>query len=150
MQAQSTSTRVVARFSSCACPIQVLVIDQPDGPASVLIDTLSLLLNRNISVTQVDDHQDALRALEYYSFDVIVVGLREARPIQLTILPWLHDDQPDRPLLVVGRELSRQYQHYARTYGAREVLNVPQRAAELKLLVKRMTERYFDPVTEVC
>lgn len=148
MPRPAMSTQQETRFSSCACPVQILVIDHLNGPASILVDTISLLLHHHISVTLVEDHQDALRALDYYAFDLIVVGLHEARSIQLAILPWLHDDQPDRPILVVGRDVPRQYQQYARTYGARDVLTVPGRAADLKRLVARVAERYLPaPVT---
>ncbi|MBI5957168.1 MAG: hypothetical protein HY866_00435 [Chloroflexi bacterium] len=126
-----------------SCPLQVLVIDRVGGPANVLIDTISLLLNREISVTSVDDHGDALRALDYYDFDVVVIGLQENRPIQLAVLPQIHTHYPDRPILAVGRRLPRIYQQYARTYGAREVLNMPERAADLKELVTHLSDRYL-------
>lgn len=145
----SAKTQVATRFSSCeaiTCPPQVLVIDRPNGPANILVDTISLLLDHEVSVTSVDDHADALRALEYYHFDLIVVGLHNQQPLQLTILPHIYQQAPDRPILAVGRGLPRLYQQYARTYGAREVLNMPERAADLKALVRRMTDRYLLPV----
>jgi DNA-binding NtrC family response regulator len=140
------NTFLETSFSACetvTCPVQILVIDRVNGPANVLVDTISLLLDREVSVTKVDDHADALRALNYYDFDVIVIGLQENSPLQLSILPQLHADHPDRPILAVGRRLPRIYQQYARTYGAREVLNMPERAAELKTLVARLAERYL-------
>lgn len=129
-----------------SCPIQVLVIDQANGPANVLVDTISLLLNREVSVTSVDEHADALRALDYYHFDLVVVGLQDNQPLQLTILPQLHRQNPARPLLAVGRDLPRLVQQYARTYGAHEVLNVPERAADLRTLVAQMDARYLHPL----
>jgi len=144
MQVQAHLTPV--RLSSCeafSCAVQVLVIDQPTGPASILIDTISLLLDREVSVTSVEDHADALRALDYYHFDLVVVGLRQQRPLQLTILPHLQRERPDIPILAVGRKLPRLYQQYARNFGARDVLNMPERAADLKTLVARVAERYL-------
>ncbi len=149
----STQTQLATRFSSCeavTCPAQVLVIDCPDGPANILIDTISLLVDRDVSVTSVSEHTDALRALEYYHFDLVVVGLHDQRPLQLTILPHIHQRDPERPILAVGRALPRLYQQYARTYGAREVLNMPERAADLKVLVHRMAERYLQPACFDC
>ena len=61
----------------------------------------------------------------------------------LSILPHIQQMQPDTPLLAVGRDLPRLYQQYARNYGAREVLNLPERAADLKALVARMADRYL-------
>jgi len=132
------------------CPVQILVIDVPNGPADVLANTISLLVDQDISVMTVDDHTDALRALTYYDFDLVVVGLAEHRPLQLTILPHIYAQNVRRPILAVGYDLPRLYQQHARTYGAREVLNVPRRAAKLKQLVAQMSARYFSDVhTEI-
>jgi DNA-binding NtrC family response regulator len=146
MQPQTELAPIVRALCACqafSCAVQVLVIDPVNGPANILIDTVSLLLDRDISVTSVDDHADALRALEYYHFDLIVVGLHGQHPLRLSILPRIQQMQPDTPLLAVGRDLPRLYQQYARNYGAREVLNMPERAADLKTLVVRMADRYL-------
>ncbi len=147
MQSQTELAPIVNSLRSCeafSCAVQVLVIDQLNGPANVLVDTVSLLLDREISVTSVDEYDDALRALDYYHFDLIVVGLHEQHPIQLSILPHLQQAHPETPILAVGRDLPRQYRQYARNYGVREVLNVPERAADLKMLVAHMAERYLN------
>jgi DNA-binding NtrC family response regulator len=146
MQRQTELAPVVRPLCSCeafSCAVQVLVIDHINGPASVLIDTVSLLLDRDISVTTVDEHADALRALDYYHFDLVVVGLYEQRPFQLTILPRIHQMHPETAILAVGRHLPRLYRQYARNYGAREILNMPERAADLKTLIAHMAERYL-------
>lgn len=147
MRQESPTTTFAKSIATCTaftCPVQVLVIDDVDGPANVLMSAISLLLDREVSVTTVDDHTDALRALHNYHFDVVVVGLHPNRPLQLTILPHIFGMDGSRPILAVGRDLPRPYQQYARTYGAREVLNVPRRAADLKRLVGRMAARYLD------
>ena len=147
MQSQTELAPIVNSLRSCeafSCAVQVLVIDQLNGPANVLVDTVSLLLDREISVTSVDEYADAVRVLDYYHFDLIVVGLHEQHPIELTILPRLQQAHPETPILAVGRDLPRQYRQYARNYGAREVLNVPERAADLKMLVAHMAERYLN------
>jgi DNA-binding NtrC family response regulator len=140
---------VVHQFSSCdaiTCPVQVLVIDRVNGPANVLIDTISLLLDQEISVTSVEEHADALRALDYYQFDLVVVGLYHDRPAQLAILPHIRDEHPDRPILAVGRHLPPLLEQYARNFGARDVIEIPERAADLKKLVACVTEEYLQPV----
>ena len=129
----------------CRCPSQVLVIDCAGGPASVLVDTISLLSEGDVSVTVVDDFKDALRALTDFGFGLVVVGLVPSEPLRLSILPQIAQLQPAVPVLAVGRDLPRLYQQYARNYGAREVLNLPQRANDLKALMARMTARYLDP-----
>jgi DNA-binding NtrC family response regulator len=139
---------VVRQFSSCdavTCPVQVLVIDRVNGPANILTDTISLLLDQEISVTSVEEHADALRALEYYHFDLVVVGLYSDRPAQLALLPHLHDQYPDHPILAIGRRVPPLIERYARTYGARDVIDFPERAADLKTLVARVAEEYLQP-----
>jgi DNA-binding NtrC family response regulator len=150
MQPQTELAPIVRALCACqafSCAVQVLVIDPVNGPANVLIDTVSLLVDRDISVTSVDDHADALRALEYYHFDLIVVGLLAQHPLQLAILPHIQQIQPETPVLAVGRDLPRLYRQYARNYGVREVLNVPERAADLKTLIARMADRYLKITT---
>lgn len=146
----SVANPSLAADAAVACPVQVLVIDDPNGPASILVNTISMLVDQDISVTTVDDHTDALRALTFYHFDLVVVGLYASRSLQLAILPHIHEMDTRRPILAVGRELPRQYQQVARTYGASDVLDMPQRAAELKHLVRRMSERYLDEFGAAC
>ncbi len=146
MKHQPFIVPIVSRFSACetfSCVMQVLVIDELNGPASVLIDTISLLLDREISVTAIADHAEALRALDNYEFDLVLVGLHEQRSTQLTILPRLQHERPELPVLAVGQDLPPLYQQYARNYGAREVLDLPKRAADLKHLVAHVAERYL-------
>ncbi len=138
-----------ARICTAACygkdrrPTQILVIDRLNGPANILVETISLLLDGDIAITLVDDHADALRALKCCFFDLVLVGLEDHSPLQLTVLPHLHLANPALPVMVVGRNLPRLYKQYARHYGAREVLNMPERASDLKTLVLRMAERYL-------
>lgn len=134
---------VLCSTDTVTCPLQVLVVDRVGGPADVLVHTVSLLLDREVSVVLVDDHADVMRALDYYHFDLVVVGVQDNRPLQLTVLPRIHEQNPERVILAVGRQLPRLYQQYARAYGAREVFNVPERAADLRHLVQRMADRYL-------
>ncbi|MBN1200947.1 MAG: hypothetical protein JXJ20_03730 [Anaerolineae bacterium] len=131
-------------YAAVSCPAQVLVIDRLNGPANVLADTISLLLEREVSVTTVEDHDDALlHLLIGGDYDLVMVGLEPDRPMQLAILPYICVQNPDARVMVVGRDIPRLYRQYARYHGACEVLNMPQRAADLKALVKRMAQRYL-------
>ena len=125
-------------------PAQILVVDRMQGPADVLIHTVSLLAGRHLSVTLVENHVDALRALRCCAFDLVVVGLEPTQSLQLIILSRIHEVAPNLPILVVGRTLPHLYKQYARHYGAREVLDLPDRAADLKALVHLMFESYLD------
>jgi DNA-binding NtrC family response regulator len=146
MKCELKQVQAASQWTSCAavrCPAQILVVDAVNGPANVLVDTVSLLMDREVCVMLVDEPFDAVRALEYYHFDLVVVGVEDKQPIQLAVLPQLHALGTDTPFLVVGRDLPRIYRQYARNYGVREVLNVPERATDLKTLVARMTEHYL-------
>lgn len=126
-----------------ACPSQVLVIDRINGPASILIDTLSLLLDDAVSVTTLEDHNDALRALDYYDFGLIVVGVDRWRPAQIALLPHLATRAAGRLIVVIGRDMAPSTLQRARRFGAQEVLFLPDRAADLQALLARLTESYL-------
>lgn len=146
MALQTRSKRIVSHLSShtaVRCPSQLLVIDRLNGPADVLVSTLSLLLDREVSVTLVEDHGDALRALGSLYFDLVVVGLEANQARQLTILPYIQNQNHGVPMMVVGRNLPRLYRQYARHHGVCEVLNVPERAADLKALVSEVAQHYL-------
>jgi DNA-binding NtrC family response regulator len=130
-------------YASVRCPAQILVVDRVNGPANILVDTLSLVLDREVSVTSVEEHTDALLALDCCAFDLVVVGLEAGDSMQLTLLPHLHVQNPNIPVMVVGRNLPRLYKQYARHYGAREVLNMPDRAADLKQLIECVSQQYL-------
>lgn len=132
------------------CPAQVLVIDRPNGPANVLVDTVSLLLNQGISVVLVDQLDDALRALEFYDFDLVVVGLDAHHLVDLSILAPLRADHPAVPVLVVGHRLPHLLRQRARQLGAEDVLELPDRAADLKMLVARLADEYLSPAWDLC
>jgi DNA-binding NtrC family response regulator len=125
------------------CSPQVLVIDQPNGPADVLMSTIGVLLDQCVAVTVVTDHAKALGALDAGCYDLVVLGTSAARLDGLTILPRVHARYPGTPVMVVGRTLDQAAQWGARRYGAREVVNLPRRAAELRAFAGRVARRYL-------
>jgi len=146
MRAQTTLSSLSYRFApaaTIACPAQVLVIDRPNGPASILIDTISLLLDNAVSVTTVEDHDDALRALDYYDFGLIVVGVDQWRPMQIALLPHLATRAAGRLIVVVSRDMLPGTLQRTRRFGAQDVIFLPDRAADLQALLARLTERYL-------
>ncbi|NLX11873.1 MAG: hypothetical protein GXY36_19675 [Chloroflexi bacterium] len=137
------STPYAVSYDDVRCPAQVLVVDRVNGPANVLVDTVSLLLGPGVSVTSVSDHADALRALECCAFDLVVVGVEAQRPTQLAILPHLRVQAPELPVLVVGRDLPEPTVERARRYQAHEVIELPARAADLRDLVAHLALHYL-------
>ncbi|NDJ74684.1 MAG: response regulator [Chloroflexi bacterium] len=140
---QQVDTRQLNTYASVGCPAQVLVVDRPGGPAHVLMDTVSLLAEREVSITFVEDHVDAQRALDFYVFDLVVVGLEVQHLDQVVVLRELTALDPRLKVMVVGREMPHFYRRKAYQHGARQVLDVPQRAADLKALVWHMTHCYL-------
>jgi len=145
MRLKTPLTRVLTEtqpFPTIRCPAQILVIDRMGGPASVLMNTVSLLLGGEMSLTEVDQRFDVLRALDCFCFDLVVIGVEDDRMLDLTVLPEVKRLRPEVPALVVGKRISSFFQQYARHYGAAEVLDVPHRAAELRDLVRQVIGRY--------
>lgn len=121
-------------------PLHILVIDRVNGPADVLFDAVRLLMESAIEVTVLEDHDDALRALELCPFDLVVVGLDAQRPMQMALLPHLRGDTP---VIVVSREVTAETLARARRFGALDALMLPQRAAELRALIARLWQEYL-------
>lgn len=137
----------VRSFSPCAavvCALQVLVVDHTSGPASILADTASRLLGARVSVIRIEDHDDALHVLANRSVDLVLVGLEVSDPVQMTLLPRLHNHDAHLPVLVVDRTRSWLHEQNARRYGAWDVIALPRRAAELKAFVARLAEEYLE------
>lgn len=146
MTCQAEFLRVVHQLTAHAavcCPAQILVIDRPNGPADILIDTISLLLECEISVTVAHDENAALGALENSSFQLIVVGLETNQPGYLSLLPPIHRQQPDIPVMVVGHYISAYQRTLAQRSSVNTILTVPQRAAELKALAMQIAAYYL-------
>ncbi len=146
MRAQSPLPSLSYRLAPpppIACPSQVLVIDRTNGPASLLMDTVSLLLDDAVSVTVVEDHDGALRALDYYDFDLIVVGVDQWRPMPIALLPHLATRAAGRLIVVVSRNMPPGTLQRARRFGAQEVIFLPDRAADLQALLAHLAARYL-------
>jgi len=126
-----------------SCPAQVLVIDRANGPADVLTDLLSRLFEKQVSVMLAIGYDDALYALNRCEFDLVIVGLEDSHTGQLNALKSLHNDYGCIPVVVVGRELNLTDLERCRQYQAQEVIEMPQRAAELKSAVFSIMQRYL-------
>ena len=126
-----------------SCPAQVLVIDRANGPADVLTDLLSRLFEKQVSTMLAIGYDDALYALDRCEFDLVIVGLEDSHTEQLNALQNLHADYECIPVVVVGRDLNLTDLERCRQYQAQEVIEMPQRAAELKSAVFSIMQRYL-------
>lgn len=153
MPSETRSTALLTQteaYHSVRCSAQVLVIDRRGGPASVLMDTASRLRDGDLSLTEVERRFDALRALDCFCFDLVVIGVDNDRMVELSLLSEIHHLRPEVPVLVVGDQVPRFFQQYARHYGASEVLNMPRRAAELRDMMEQVIGRYVDASAVTC
>lgn len=152
MRPETTTTHSLIQtetYDSVRCSAQVLVIDRQGGPASILMDTLSRLFDGEMSLTEVDRRFDVMRVLDCFCFDLVVIGIDLDRIVELTLLPEIARLRPDVPVLVVGTQVPRFFAQYARHYGASDVLDLPNRAAELRSAANRIG-RYVYSDTLAC
>ena len=131
-------------WTTVFCTLQILVVDHASGPASILADSASRLLGARISVISVEDHDDALHVMANRGVDLVLVGLEASDPVQMTLLPRLHSQDAQMPVLVVDRTPSWLHEQNARRYGARDVVALPSRAADLKAFVARLTAEFLE------
>ncbi|WP_162909557.1 hypothetical protein [Aggregatilinea lenta] len=143
---QTQRSAPVRSFSPCTvtCALQVLVVDHAGGPASILADSASRLLDARLSVIRVEDHDDALYVIANHGVDLVLVGLEADDPVQMTLLPQLRLLDTALPALIIDRTRSWLHEQQARRFGAQDVIALPRRAAELKAFIARLTHEYLE------
>lgn len=129
-----------------SCPAQILVVDRANGAADILVDTLSRLLNQDVSVAVVGDQRQAIQALDQCYFDMVMIGIERDRPDNIALIPYISEHRPGLSVIVVGHQIHHRSRDRALEFGACEVLNLPRRASELKALVEHITQSYLEPV----
>lgn len=129
-----------------SCPVQILVVDRESGAAEILIDTISRLLDQDISVTLISDQREALQQIECCYFDMVAIGLERDRPDNIALVPYLRENRPGLPVVIVGHQIHHRSRDRAFEFGANEVIILPRRASELKALVTQIAEHYLDPI----
>lgn len=134
---------VNAHFS---CASQILVIDRVNGAADILIDTISRLLDQDITVTSVHDQRSAIETLERCYFDLVVIGLERDRPDHIALVPYMAEHRPGLPVVVVGNQVHHRSRDRALEFGAVEVISLPRRAAQMKDLAEKFSQYYLEPI----
>ncbi len=127
------------------CPLQVLVIDQENGPAHTLIDVLSRVYETRVSYILAADEDSVQHMLACCAPELLVAGLDERAINTLALLPDIRSQYRDLPILAVGRQISCFMQEESHQFGADEVLELPYRVGELKSLVVTLAQRYLQP-----
>ncbi len=142
---QTTHTFLSQISAQISCPAQVLVVDRPNGAADILMDTVSRLLNQDVTVTSVQDQAQAVAALDSCYFDLVAIGLEKDRPDNVALVPYICEHRPGLPVLIVGHYIHHRSRDRAYEFGAAEVINLPRRSADLKTLVYQFAKHYFAP-----
>jgi CheY-like chemotaxis protein len=123
----------------------VLVVDRQDGVADILMDSVGRLLTPGHLATVTVDRAEALRQYTDGCFDLVVVSLDRDQPLSWSLLPQLHAQRPEVPIVLVDREVNDQVQERAEQHHVREVVRLPRRATELRSLVVHMAQQYLQP-----
>jgi DNA-binding NtrC family response regulator len=137
------SQHVEPQFS---CSIQILVVDRPNGAADILMDTVGRLLDQEITITTIDDQQDAVQALDNCFLDMVVIGIERDRPDNIALVPYICEQLKGAKVIVVGHNVHHRSRDRALEFGATEVINLPRRATDLKALIKRLADYYLSPI----
>lgn len=124
-------------------PIQFLVIDKIGGPAEILVDVFGKLFDFGVSFTLVSTADDVWYALHCYKFDLLVVGLENHILESLALIPDIRKDYPDLPVLGIGHHLSLFHVTQSQQFGLDHIVELPQRASELKSLLRALVQRYL-------
>jgi DNA-binding NtrC family response regulator len=139
----TTRSQKVLCAAHFSCPVQVLVVDHHNGSAEILVDTVSRLIDTDISVTTFEDPGDAMRHLEMQHYDVVIIGLDNNGAEPLSVMPYIRVQHPDLPVLAIGRRVRKSDLACAEHFDVQDIFLLPQRASKMKDLVKYLSKTYF-------
>jgi DNA-binding NtrC family response regulator len=122
------------------CTVQVLVLDNQNGPAYLLIDTISKLFEARISITLASNTADALYALDCGEFDLIAIGVAPGKHEHLAVVPYIHSHYPCYPTVVISKDGSP---HDTPPFGVCETFVLPRRASQLKSMMQYIVRHYL-------
>ncbi len=137
MSAYETTTQtrheVLCGAMTLCCPLQVLVVDRPDGLADILLSTVARLLQPAVCVTRVPSVEKAGRVLESNEVDLVVL----AQPGAPAVAQLRRAAGAARMMMVMdGRPRT------ALPAGVQAV-RMPRQARELKELVTWLVREYL-------
>lgn len=134
----------VASTPHLACPVQVIVIDKENGPAEILMDTVSRLADAEVSILHYADTGDALKKLEQHKFDLLVIGVdRYSTADTLSVMPYVRVQHPELNVIVIGKRVTKADRACAEHFKVQDIINMPTRACKMKSLVSYLAHRYF-------
>ncbi|MBI5927765.1 MAG: response regulator [Chloroflexi bacterium] len=122
-------------------PARILVVDSPNGPADVLSDTLTRLLQRDLSFTNIPDQSTVLNQLGTQKYDLIFVGLDTHQRDRLFLVRYIRIAAPLTPIAVVTRQAeqcSPENCEKVKRFGAQELISLPRDTVELRGLMSKL------------
>lgn len=129
------------------CPSQILVIDQSNGPADILMDFAARLHEGKVCTLQVQNLDEAWYRLHEGVFSLVVFGLPDGEPQAiLALLGCLRDKFPQLPVLVVTYRGYPSGLEGHSEYADLQVVELPGRAVKLKMLIAQLVARYLQLV----
>ncbi len=140
-------------FEDCAkklsCPLQIVLVDQLNGPADIVLDIVARLYAGSVSISRTGTLAEALDVLHGNEIAVAVFGLPDDQPNPLRLMDSLRVQYPMLPVLVVSYDLAGfdpAVLRYNRECTEFEAVELPARSVDLKLLVDLVIARYLDAV----
>jgi len=124
-------------------PVQFLIIDRANGPANIVFDVFERLFEFGVTLTRARTREEVLYALECYKIDLLVLGLEHHNLETLALVSSIRKDHPDLTVIGIGRKLSQFQLAQCRQFGLENVLEMPQRAGELKALLRMLIQRFL-------
>jgi DNA-binding NtrC family response regulator len=141
MSYPQTAVKQHIQTAQVTCPTQILVIDRDNGPAAILMDTVSRLVEKEISLYNIDESREALKQLERQGYDLLVIGLESGEA--LSVLPYIRVQHPNLPVMVVGYRVRPADRACAQHFQVQEIIDLPARANKMKSLASYLVHRYL-------
>lgn len=140
-----TTTRkaLLSKQMLISCPVQVLVLDRMNGPAELLLDTVSRIVDKNVSLTHIAHPSAVMNQLDCQDYALLVISVEANDTEPLSIMPYLKVQYPNMPVLLVGRKIHPSLRGCAEHFEINEVLLLPARAQKMKALASYLACKYF-------
>lgn len=138
-----TRKALLAHDVQISCPVQILVLDRLNGPAEILLDTVSRIVEQDVSLTHVVESSAVMRQLDCQPYAMLVISVEVNDTEPLSIMPYLKVQYPEMPVLLVGRRIHPSLRNCAKHFELSEVLTLPHRAQKMKALASYLVHKYL-------
>ena len=138
-----TRNALLAQQVQITCPVQILVLDRLNGPAEILLDTVSRIVTQDVSLTHIAHPSAVMGQLDCQPYDLLVISAEANDTEPLSIMPYLKVQYPEMPVLLVGRKIHPSLRNCAEHFELNDVLTLPQRAQKMKALASYLAHKYL-------